>query len=88
LTVNGTHVIRKRGNIPTDEIRKQEGEILYWGGFSARGKLYTEFEDRGKLYAGVLSPPWGKFYPGPVFPGGKFMLRESLCYNTPGGLKA
>jgi hypothetical protein len=38
LTVNGTRDKRKR-NIPMDEIRKQEGEILYWGGFSARGKL-------------------------------------------------
>jgi hypothetical protein len=41
LTVNGTHVALKieRGNIPIDEILKQVGEILYWGGFSAGGKL-------------------------------------------------
>jgi hypothetical protein len=85
LAVNGKHVLRERGNIPIDEIRKQEGEILYWGGFSAGGKLYTDFENRLKLYDGALLSlslslsltPWGKYsIPGPFFRG------ESLCYHN------
>jgi hypothetical protein len=52
------------------------GGILHWGGFSARGKLYTDFENRGKSYAGALFSSWGKFYPGPVFLGEKSMLQR------------
>jgi hypothetical protein len=45
LTVNGAHVIRERGNIPIDEIRKHEGRNSILGRFLYRGKLYTDFEN-------------------------------------------
>jgi hypothetical protein len=59
------------------------GKVCYNNGnrrgkFYTGVKLYTDFENRGKLYAGVLFPPWRKFYPGPVFPGGKTMRGENL----------
>jgi hypothetical protein len=57
LTVNGgTCTIRERRNIPIDEIRKQEGGNSILGRFIRWGKLYTDFENRKKLYAGALFP--------------------------------
>ena len=49
----------------------RRGEILYWGAFSARGKLYTDFENRGKIYAGALFPPMGEILSRARFSGGK-----------------
>jgi hypothetical protein len=49
----------------------RRGKILYWDGFSARGKLHTDFENRGKLYAGALLPPMGEILSRAGFSGGK-----------------
>jgi hypothetical protein len=60
----------------------RRGKILYWGGFSAEGKLYTGFENRGKLFAGALFPPMGEILFRARFSGGKDYAGGNLCYNT------
>jgi hypothetical protein len=53
-----TYVIKERGNSPIDEIRKLEGVNSILGRFFRRGKtFYTDFENREKIYAGVLFTP-------------------------------
>jgi hypothetical protein len=70
-------MIRERGNIRSiDEIQKQKGGgILYWGGnFPPGGNSILILKIGGNHMLGSFFPKWGKFYPGPVFPGGKTML--------------
>jgi hypothetical protein len=48
LTVNGTHVIRERGN----KSGNRRGQILYWGGFSAGGTSILTLKIGGNYMLG------------------------------------
>ena len=50
--------------------------------FPPGGNSILTLKIGGDYMLGRFFPPWGKFYPGPVFPGGRTMRGESLCYNT------
>jgi hypothetical protein len=61
------------------------GEILYWCSFSGGGKLYrpTDFENRGKLYAGALFPPMGEILSRVRFSGGKYFAGTPVLRMRP-----
>jgi hypothetical protein len=64
-----------------DEIRKQEGEIYTGAGSFSTGAetlptVNTDFENRGKLYAGALLPPMGRILSQAHFSGGESMLQH------------
>ena len=64
------------------------GGKFYTGAvFPPGGNSILTLKIGGKYMLGRFFPPWGKFYPGPVFPGGKTMRGESLCYNTVRNIK-
>jgi hypothetical protein len=82
-TVNGTHVIRERGNIPINDFNPETGGgKFYTGVVFPPGENYTDFENRWKLYAGALFPPRGeilsraRFSGGKDYAGGKSMLQQ------------